>query len=375
MVSTKFLKLAEELGWRKEEEGSRITGDWSLVKRGKQMYVSFRDEKDQILLTSFIDVPMDVENLPMLAEYMKPAIEKELRHNNTVSWHGVFEDSLRLEQCFCCTSEDDSVCCEDAMTAEFVESLLRDHLNFQRRMRTKLNKYFDLVYEWERDMPSNPETDIRIPLGGITTGFITLSDALEYYIKYCDGIGGSEETAIEYFSERMGEIVFYNLCYRSWLREHDLESLIRKVKRDAPKLNMPETRQSIRAMWRRKGKIGNLDIRYIGIRERVDILGHTFCGISDFGSDDSIHVAHVSEPYPCFDEYDVMFESRSYELYHFRRDEISEEKLDKMKYMLSHCMMGTISEDIDTDMLPLVYYNGDSPVALLITEREPIELI
>lgn len=370
MVSTKFLKLAEELGWRKEEEGSRITGHWLLKKGGKQVYVTFRDDVDQIRFTSFINVPTDIENLPKLAEYMKPAIEKEVNQNNSVMWNGVFEDSLRLDQCFNCTLEDDSDNCENAMTAEFVESLLRDHLNFQRRMRTKLNKYFDLVYEWERDMPSNPETDIRIPLGGITTGFSILSDALEYYIKYCDGIGGSEETAIEYFSERMGEIVFYNLVYRNWLREHGIESLIRKVKRDAPKLNMPEARLSIRGMWRRKGKtIGNLDIRYIGVRETLNILGHTFSGIGDFGSDEDIHVVFVSEPYPCFDEYDVMFESRSYELYHFRRDEISEEKLDKMKYMLSHCMKGTISEDIDTDMLPLVYYNGDSPVALLITER------
>lgn len=117
------------------------------------------------------------------------------------------------------------------------------------------------------------------------------------------------------------------------------------------------------------------------ITDDVKILGHVFHGLQDimkhvemslyksyqYGHVSNkepevkckVHVGKLWAPYPCFDSSDYAYENRTYQNYVLRSRPITESDMKKLSDLPSHFDECRISEDIPSDMLPLVYYRGD----------------
>ena len=187
------------------------------------------------------------------------------------------------------------------------------------------------------------------------------------------------------------EIVKCNVGYRDCLRDSGIDSLVKKITDEVPELADDTDALNHLREWATREKVAMYDIQCYNIKDEVTILGHTFYGLDDIinhreligerfmqrldcmvpkdadGYPD-IHIGALCEDYPVFDSYDLG-DDRSYQNYIFRKNEITKEELETV-YAVYHgvnfCM---VHEQIPSDLLPILYYNGDGNYMLLATNK------
>ena len=131
-------------------------------------------------------------------------------------------------------------------------------------------------------------------------------------------------------------------------------------------------------------------IKRYAITDDVEILGHVFHGLQDIkahvemalyrdysrGKADirepklkcDVHVGEMWMPYPCFDFEDFMNESRTYQNYIFRPHPITQDDMRRLSELPSKGNECRISENMPSDMMPMVYYVGDGETMLVAVD-------
>lgn len=365
----KFIHKLNLLGWTLEFEDSD-TEKYSFSK-GKGMFnilFEFQDD-DFVTVSTVIPVPQDVEDYATLERMLMPYIKKELEEKNQFEWDGNLWESIKLFEYYV-LPHDESVTNWNEVDIAIVEDMISDHMSYVRRMKSTLTRLYKKLYQWQEQHHLEPEHAIRLPLGRIHSAYPTLKDALDQYVNYMktSRINEDEQEIIGDFCFWIADIAIYNLCYRNLLRERGVNALIQQICKDEPRLDKDIVKKNILQKWEEMGKkLPDYDIRYVGLREKVDILGEDFTGLDDFlEKNSSLNVFYTSHPYPCFDEFDAMYEDRSYKAWAFSRDPITDQVCQELGSIVSMPIMWD-RHNFDPKHLPVVYDNGDKPVAYLVT--------
>lgn len=129
-------------------------------------------------------------------------------------------------------------------------------------------------------------------------------------------------------------------------------------------------------------------IREYPKNERIEILGHTFNGLSEikqavefysrvggtFGMAttpkkpvNGVHVVEVYEPYPCFDSDDYASEDRDFCNFFFSTKPFSKSDIKRLERLPNRCNAKMIQSDMPEWALPAVYYGGDCDTILVAT--------
>lgn len=208
--------------------------------------------------------------------------------------------------------------------------------------------------------------------------FVSFKDA----VRYLKRNGGCLEYSIT-------ELLMYNACYRDYLRNHGIETLLKRIISDVPELAMEEkVMKRILEWYEKEGKkLAAYDIQCYNIKDTITVLGHEFQGLEDvighrtaFGcighSDLSIsscvpkkqksglYVSEFYASYPIFDSYDIG-DDRTYQNYVFTNEPIDGTRLkeiSEIRHSYNYCM---VHENIPEHLLPILYYRGDGDYMIL----------
>lgn len=134
--------------------------------------------------------------------------------------------------------------------------------------------------------------------------------------------------------------------------------------------------------------ISDFDIQIYSIFDSVSILGHVFMGLQEIASsteallgshscqvsfldkhDLKVHVGELYEKYPCFDSEDYVNENRYYENYLIRDHIIQEADLLNCRDAKCSGNACRVNEMLPKELLPMVYYDGDSGFMLIATRK------
>ena len=125
-------------------------------------------------------------------------------------------------------------------------------------------------------------------------------------------------------------------------------------------------------------QLADYDIQLRSIHDDFTLLGHTFHGLEDMesymrpkeGENQEVFVSCITESYPCFDSSDFLYENRFFRNYIVRKHPIGEEEEERLEKLPSWDNYNKVTEQIPSDMLPVVYYKGDGDFMLVATEKE-----
>lgn len=227
--------------------------------------------------------------------------------------------------------------------------------------------------------------------------FHSVEEMVDYYLK----------TRVEHNVKFvLQDVVQCNVRYRNYLRENGYEATIGKLKSEAPSLKCIEGAFSVIEQWWEKteenGGLGNYDIQCYELNDTFTLLGEKFNGLESVrnivnasewnksvgdlyekldkysrmseeerfpdnrvNKKSSLFAAEIWEPYPCFDSSDSLYENRRFQCYFVRSHKINEEFF---KHLHNKSLQNVVKEDIDNSELPMVYYDGDSPVMYVMSE-------
>ena len=211
--------------------------------------------------------------------------------------------------------------------------------------------------------------------------FSSLNEAFRYLRK--------REYGWSWFT--LTEIVKYNIFYRDYLREHGIDSLIKKIIEEVSELSEDKKALNHLREWATKEKVAIYDIQCYNIKDKITVLGHTFDGLEDvikhrelIGKEfircfdcfspqninvySDIHIGELYENYPIFDSYDLG-DDRTYQNYIFRKDKISRQDMETAFAVYHKGNFCMVHEQIPINLLPLLYYNGDGNYMLLATKK------
>lgn len=219
--------------------------------------------------------------------------------------------------------------------------------------------------------------------GYVDCEFDTLNDAVIYFKEH-----GS---TLEY---RIPEIIMNNICYRDYLRNYGIETLIMRLVADVPELKEDhKLLQSLREWYEEEGKtLSGYDIQCYNIKDTITVLGHEFYGLDDviahrcaYGrlrysypsindctpkkSVADIHVSEFYESYPVFDSFDIG-DDRTYQNYVFTSEPIGDEKLKQIFEINHNCNYCMVHEQIPESLLPILYYSGEGDYMLLAIKKK-----
>lgn len=215
--------------------------------------------------------------------------------------------------------------------------------------------------------------------------FRNLQEAIDYVQKMRDGL-----------YVYIVEIVLYNVRFRDCLREKGVEGVIDMLIAEAPIIALDfKGIDHLKKTWyeRMKEHVADYDIQCLPKNSRICINGCWFNGLDDIEAQVEIsgcprhtyyrwfsckeyrrnlyglHIGNIWESYPMFDSSDAS-DGRSYNNYLFSKMPLTETIMEKyckeIKVNFDFCM---VHEDIPSEFLPLLYYNGDSDWILLATEK------
>ena len=215
---------------------------------------------------------------------------------------------------------------------------------------------------------------------------------------------GSLEVAVDFVQQMRGglyvyidEIVMYNIRFRDCLRMHGIEGVIKMLIDEAPAIAQ-ETKalETLRSKWthRMNEHIADYDIQCLPKNGRICINGCWFEGLKDIEAQVEIsgtpgylfrswykreeyrhnplglHVGNIWRSYPKFDSSDAS-DGRCYNNYVFSKTPLTEEMMEdycsRIKASFDSCM---VHENIPADLLPILYYDGDSDCVLLATAKD-----
>ena len=186
-------------------------------------------------------------------------------------------------------------------------------------------------------------------------------------------------------------IVYNNIFYRDYLREHGMIELKKLIVEEAPDLvNEVKTLELLDG-----DPLADYNLQYYYIKDKITILGHKFNGLKDIRSHveaygrccpsyldfsidekvvpyDDVHIGLLWEPYPIFDCFDVG-DDRTYENYIFSREPITEAFMNKISNSYKGVNFCLVNENLPEDKLPILYYRGDGNHLLLAAKEHIIE--
>ena len=214
---------------------------------------------------------------------------------------------------------------------------------------------------------------------------------------------GSLQKAVNYVQQMRGglyvyivDIVFYNVRFRDCLREKGIVAVIQMLIDEAPIIALDfKGTNHLKQVWhdRMDEHIADYDIQCLPKDGRICVDGCCFDGLDDieayvemagnprhrFGkwyarqdykhNPAGLHVGNIWESYPVFNSSDAC-DGRSYNNYVFSNlpltENMMEEYCKRVDSNFNACM---VHEDIPADLLPILYYNGDSDYVLLATAK------
>ena len=204
------------------------------------------------------------------------------------------------------------------------------------------------------------------------------------------------------------DVVQCNVTYRNFLRNNGYPATKNKLKSEAPSLALiPDAFDVIDKWWGKveeKGGLGDYDIQCYELTDSFILLGEKFNGLESIqnivntsaanrnnncldakwgkyrkmndrerypdnrkNKKSSLYAAELWEKYPCFDSSDSLYEDRYYRCYYVRNHKINEEFFE---FSHKENLQNMIREDIDDlSDLPIIYYDGESPVMYVMSQR------
>ena len=215
--------------------------------------------------------------------------------------------------------------------------------------------------------------------------FDNLKDAVAYVRKWHGGLS--------YFIDN---IVKYNVRFRDCLREKGIDGVIEMLAREAPEI-ATDTKaiDNFKWLWqeRMKEHIADYDIQGMSKDSRICIEGCWFEGLKDIRShaelcgnpkhsflrwlvprgynnqSTNLHVGLIWESYPVFDSSDSS-DGRTYDNYVFSNEPLTDVRMEQYcKRIPKGSNACLVHEYIPEELLPILYYNGDSNYVLLATRK------
>lgn len=359
--------IMHQLGWNKSSHEDNVSVDDIFFRKGRaKVYVGTNG--NQIALYNFLTLPGDVMNVwevhKRMSSYLKSQMNKGV---SEACWLGHMHDKLVVESDFTLAAGNG----EHELTEEDMLYLLGEHHKVCHRISRKLRNICNEVLLMPQES-AGQDGLIVVPSGPCKPGFKTLAECVDFYQEYYGELYNEDEDIPEWnsFDDR---IALYTPRFREVLRQEGIEALIELFAKEDPRLDKPFMKKALRDMWETLGgRLGDNDIRLLDCLQDIEILGETYHGIADFMSaDKKNHVKRVCEPYPCFDEYDALYEDRVYQLYAFSKEDIADNKKvdSKMRDIMRYASWLTHAESVNFPY-PLVYYRGDGSTALMITPRK-----
>lgn len=353
------------LGWYKSSHEDNVSVDDVLFKKGRaKVYIGTNG--NQIALYNFFTLPGEITDVwavhKKLSSYLKFQMEKGV---SELCWLGHMHDKLVVESDFKLSAGNEG----HELSEEDMLYLLGEHHKVCHRISRKIRKVCNEVLLLQQK-PMEQDGLIVVPSGPCKPGFKTLTECVDFYLEYYGELYNEDEDIPE-LNTFDDAIALYTPRFRELLRKEGIKALIALFAKEDPRLGKPFMKKALLDMWESLGGLGDNDIRLVDCLQDIEILGETYHGIDDFlSADKKNHVKRVCEPYPCFDDYDVLYEDRFYQLYAFSREDISEdEDADaRMRDILRFASWPTFAERVDFPY-PLVYYRGDGSTCLLITPR------
>ena len=194
----------------------------------------------------------------------------------------------------------------------------------------------------------------------------------------------------------IAEIVLYNIRFRDCLREKGVEGVIKMLIHEAPAISGDsDALKVLRRKWSDgTGKrVADYDIQCMPKNHRFHVLDCWFDGLGDVDSRVEIsgnprhtflkwhsreahkqnltglHIGNIWEGYPVFDSSDGG-DDRSYNNYVFSRTPLTEDLMEQYcKRINSNFNACMVHEDIPVELLPILYYNGDSDWVILASAK------
>lgn len=235
-------------------------------------------------------------------------------------------------------------------------------------------------------------TDIIVNTRRNHCRFHTVEEMVDYYIH--NGLEHNISFAIR-------EIVQSNVIYRNYLRENGYKATVDKLKCEAPILaRISDAFEVLDNWWRKveaKGGLGNYDIQCYELTDSFMVFGKKIKGLDSLrkivntsrmnGDDEnfsnnkksiwpffdkrrnkfsSLYAAEIWERYPCFDSWDYLNENRRFQCYYIRDHKLCDDFFNDNSQVDIQCV---VSEDLNNSDLPIVYYDGESNVMYVITQR------
>ena len=234
----------------------------------------------------------------------------------------------------------------------------------------------------EEDLPKlDRQRKICYP-GYRNAEFASLRDA----VRYLKRDGGGLEYSIT-------ELLKYNVCYRDYLRNHGIETLLKRIVSDVTELkNDEKVIKRILEWYDKEGKeLAAYDIQCYNIKDTITVLGYKFNGLDDViahrsayarighsgvsisgctpkKSASGLYVSEFYATYPIFDSYDIG-DDRTYQNYVFTNQPIDDTRLkeiSEIRHNYNYCM---VHENIPEHLLPILYYRGDGDYMILAQKK------
>lgn len=229
--------------------------------------------------------------------------------------------------------------------------------------------------------------------------FHSVEEMVQHYID--TGSGDNVRFALR-------DVVQCNVCYRNFLRKNGYPATVKKLKSEAPSLaRIPNAFTVINEWWEEvegKSGLGDYDIQCYELTDSFVLFGEKFNGLESIrnivntsavnednnsldnkwdkyrrmdererypdnrkNKKSSLYAAELWEHYPCFDSSDYLYENRRFWCYYVRNHKINEEFF---KFSRKVRFSDIINEDIDDlSNLPIIYYDGDSSVMYVMSQR------
>lgn len=198
----------------------------------------------------------------------------------------------------------------------------------------------------------------------------------------------------------LNHVVQYNVRFRDCLRAKGIEGLIRMLIEECPSLITEEKELGdLRRWWKERvdEHIADYDIQCYPVNAQLSLCGYSFDGIGEIESqvelsasdkyrwdDDRVyprkeykqntqglHIGELWESYPTFDSYDAS-DGRSYDNFIIREHPITVADLRHLSEVKRGMNACRVNEFISSDLLPVVYHDGDNPYILVASSKQEL---
>lgn len=205
------------------------------------------------------------------------------------------------------------------------------------------------------------------------------------------------EEALSYMAENtnrtylFGEMMRYNLPLRQLIRSVGVEKAVGTVAAFAPDNEELHKEMTYFASRYKHMRLADYDVLVMPTSWSLKFFGHDNwqeymvkakrvgkhheCFDLSAKGDSPLQVGVLYDPYPCFDSYDAATEDRKYCNYIIRNRPITEDDFRKVEETGRDMNCCFSTEHLSPELLPIVYWDGDSGFRLVATKAEDMEIM